>query len=108
MALYGVSIQIDSDHMLKTAQAVDTQSAIIENCLNGIQKDANALKNVWEGESANAYLTAMDKLGEEYSRVVNILKEYALDLNKIALQHMSDEQKLKAQNEALPDDIFGV
>ena len=108
MDQYGLSIQIDPEHMQSVAQAVKAQSEVINNCLASIQTDAAALKDVWEGESADAYQAAMGKLGEESPKVSSIIDEYVLDLNQIALQHMSEEQKLKTKNEALPDDVFGV
>jgi len=99
---------IDPAVMLSAAQTVETQRSTIENCLNSIIRDANSLKSVWEGDSANAYQEAILKIEENTPILVSVLKEYALDLNEIASSFMSEEQKRKAQSEALPGDIFGL
>jgi len=102
------TMTIDPVVMMNAAQTVDNQRSIIENCLNSIIKDAGSLKTVWEGESADAYQAAIAKIEENAPNVVNILKEYALDLNEIASQFISEEDKRKVHNETLPNDIFGI
>ena len=76
--------------------------------MNSIKNDANALKSPWEGDSADAYQTVMERLAENSPKVVSALKEYVHDLNTIASSFLSDEQRRKAQGEALPGDVFGV
>jgi len=108
MAQPGTILAIDPEKMMQTAQTFDAQLTIIQNCLNSIRDDAKSLEGVWEGESANAYQTVMDKLEENSPKIVNIVKEYVSKLNEIASKFISDEQKHVANNEALPGDIFGV
>ena len=108
MATYGTTVAIDPIALQKTAKDIDTQRSLIQNCLESIKQDAGALKHVWEGEAANAYESAISKLNEGSPKIVSILQEYVLDLNEIASNFLSDEQKRKAKDEALPGDIFGV
>jgi len=107
MGQQGATTSIDPVVMLNAAQSVEAQRAIIENCLNSIITDANSLRSVWEGDSADAYRATIAKLEENSPKVVSILSEYVLDLNEIASSFMTGEQKRKAQNEALPGDVFG-
>jgi len=108
MSQQGTTTTIDPAVMLSAAQSTDAQRSVLENCLNSIIKDANSLKSVWEGESAGAYQEAILKIEENAPVVVSILQEYAMDLNEIASEFMSEEQKRKVQNEALPNNIFGI
>ena len=104
----GISFAIDPVRMMQAAQSLDAQRTVIENCLNSIRQDANALKSLWEGESANAYQAVMAKLEENSPKIVSILREYVHNLNGIASRYISDERKHIALNEALPSDVFGV
>jgi len=108
MAQQGILLDIDPSRMMQTAQTFDVQRIIIENCMNKIRDDAKALESVWEGESANAYKTAMDKLEENSPKIVSIITEYVKNLNDIASRFISDELVQRTKNEALPGDIFGV
>jgi len=103
-----ISLEINPAKMVQTAQTIDVQLTIIGNCLNSIHDDARALKNVWEGESSEAYQAAMDKLEEESPKILGIIKGYVQNLNDIASRFANDEQKHRIRNEALPADIFGV
>ena len=102
------TMTIDPVIMLNAAQTVDAQRSIIENCLSSIIKDANSLKSVWEGESAGAYQEAIAKIEESSPNVVDVLKEYALDLNEIASQFISREAERERNNAALPNNVFGL
>jgi WXG100 family type VII secretion target len=114
MAQYGVSLQIDPAKMSAAARIIDNQRSIIENSFNSIFQDADRLKNSWEGNSADAYQPIMAKLAslqDEQSAaffIVRALREYVLDLDKIAAQFTSTERQNKARDDALPADIFGV
>ena len=108
MGQQGITLKIDPAQMKQTAQIFDAQLTIIDNCLKSIRDDATALKGVWEGESATAYQTVMEKLNENSPKIVSILEEYVQDLNTIASQFTSDEQKHKVVIEELPSDVFGV
>ena len=108
MALQGTTMTIDPAVMQSAANTVDAQRAKIENCFNSISQDANSLKPLWEGMSATSYQTTMAKIAEDAPKIVSILREYVLDLNEIASSFMTEEQKRKAQSEALPSDVFGV
>ena len=99
-------VMIDPAVMQSAAQTVDAQRSIIENCLGSILRDANSLKSVWEGEGATAYQAAIAKIEENSPVLVSVLKEYVLDLNAIAQSYQTEEQRRKAQSEALPGNIF--
>ena len=108
MATYGTTVAIDPVIMTRAAQSLDAQRQIVESNLNSIKSDAAALKSLWEGESADAYQAVMTKLGENSPKIVSVLMEYVHDLNEIASRFLSDEQRRKAMDEALPSDVFGV
>jgi len=107
MSIQG-TMTIDPTVMMNAAQTVDSQRSIIENCLNSIIKDANSLKSVWEGESANAYQTAIAKIEENAPNVINVIKEYVTDLNMIASEFIDKEKGRVIHNEALPTNVFGI
>ena len=102
----GTPVTIDPIQMQQVAKSLDGQRTIIENCLNSIKQDSTSLKSLWEGESATAYQAIAAKIGEASPKVVSILSEYVLDLNDIASRYITDEQKVKAESEALPSDVF--
>jgi len=108
MTVKGTTITIDPAVMSSAASTVEAQCAIIDNCIQSIVKDAGSLKSVWEGESASAYQEAITEIEKNSPVVVSILQEYAQDLNEIASSFLSEEQKRKAGNEALPSNVFGV
>jgi len=101
------TMTIDPKIMLSVAQTVDAQCSIMENCLNSIVRDANSLRSEWEGESATAYQAAITKIQENSPKVVTAFREYSRDLNTIATGFMTEEQKRKTINEALPGNVFG-
>ena len=101
------TLTIDPVIMLGAATVIDTQRVIIENCFNSILRDASSLKSEWEGESADAYQTAISKISENASKLTSVFQEYALDLNEIAVAFMTEEQKIRIFNESLPATVFG-
>ena len=110
----GTKIKIDTNIMMSAAKIIDNQRAIIENGFSSVYQDAVALKDYWEGESAAYYQETMKKKTDPQDSkamsvyIVNVLREYALDLNKIAEEFDAAEQELSAVNEALPSDVFGI
>jgi len=98
---------IDPTVMLSAAQTIDTQRAIIANCISSIVRDGSSLKSVWDGKTAGDYQEAMAEVEKESPNLVSILQEYVHDLNKIAKSFITEEQKRKTQSEALPSDVFG-
>jgi len=102
------TITIDPTVMQNTAQTVEIQKMTIDNCIKNIIQDAGSLKNVWSGESAEAYKEATTEIERIAPDIICILNEYASDLNEIASGFLSEEQKRKVNSEALPDDVFGV
>ena len=101
------AMTIDPTIMLSTAQTVDVQRSIIENCLNSIIQDANSLKSVWEGESANAYQEAITKIKQNSPNVMSVLKKYSNDLNKIAANFTKTDTGVSNESKALPSNVFG-
>jgi uncharacterized protein YukE len=99
---------IDPAVMLSAAQAIETQRAIIANCVSSIVRDGGSLKSVWDGKTAGDYLQAIAEIEKESPNLVSIFQEYVLDLNEIARSFMTEEQKRKIKNEALPGDVFGI
>jgi len=99
---------IDPAVMLSAAQTIDAQRAIIANCVSSIVRDGSSLKTVWEGKTAGDYHEAIAEIEKESPNLVSILQEYVLDLNEIARSFMTEEQKRKTQNEALPNNVFGL
>jgi WXG100 family type VII secretion target len=97
---------IDTGVMADAASTVDTQCTIIENCLSNIISDANSLKSEWEGDSADAYQAAVTKLSEFSPTVIEALKKYASDLNKIAQDFDKTNNNVKIESEALPSMLF--
>jgi len=102
MAVQGATVTIDPVVMQSAAQIIDTQRSTIENCLSSILRDANSLKSVWEGEGASAYQAAISKIEENSPILVSVLKEYVLDLNKIASDFISKDNEIKVNSEVLP------
>ena len=113
MAQRSVALKIDPGLMASVAKAIDNQRAIVESCFDGICQDAGKLRLSWEGESADAYQSAMDKLASSRNSqsaaasAINALRQYALDLEHIAAGYASVEQRGEARNETLPADVFG-
>ena len=101
------TMTIDPAIMLSAAQAVDVQRSIIENCLNSIIQDANSLKSVWEGESANAYQEAIKKIKENSPNAVSVLQKYSSKLNKIAANYTKTKTDINKDIEDLPNTVFG-
>jgi len=101
------TVTIDPAAMIRTAQAIDAQRAIIENCFNSIIRDANSLRTPWEGESSNAYRDAVSRISTNSPKVVSVFREYVLDLNRIASAFMTEEQRRRSRNQALPGNVFG-
>ena len=114
MAEYGISIQVDPNVMSAVARELDSQRTIIENIFSSIFQDANSLKICWEGNSADAYQPAMERLAKleneqsAASFITKALREYVADLNSIAAQYADTERRNAAQDAALPGDVFGV
>jgi len=107
MASQGTTMTIDAGVMHAAASSIDVQRGIIENCLNSIKQDADALKPIWEGASATSYQGIITQIANDSPKVVNILKEYVHDLTEIASEFQTNEQIRKTQSEALPNNIFG-
>ena len=101
------AMTIDPAIMIGAAQTVDVQRSIIENCLNSIIQDANSLKSVWEGESANAYQEAITKIKQNSPKVMSVLKKYSNDLNKVAANFKTTDAGVGAESKALPSNVFG-
>jgi len=93
---------IDTGVMIGVSHTVGEQCSLIENCLNDIIKGASSLKSEWEGESANAYQTAIEKISEYSPTVVEILRKYSQDLSAIAAEFKTTDGSIKTQSEALP------
>ena len=100
------TMTIDPAVMQSAAQTIDAQRAIIANCISSIVRDGSSLKSVWDGKTAGDYQKAIAEIEKESPNLLSILQEYTLDLNEIAGSFMTEEQKRKAQIEALPSDIF--
>ena len=114
MAIEDSALQADPAKIEAAAGAIENQRSVVENCFNSIFLDAKRLKNSWEGDSADAYRLAMDKLSNPENKqsaaaiIVQMLREYVIVLNSIAAGFDSAERRNKSLDEALPGDIFRV
>jgi len=99
----GISMTIDPIIMRDAAQSVESLCSSIENCLGNIVREANSLKSEWEGESADVYQAAVQKISENSPSVVGMFQEYAQDLKSIADKYITDEIGRETGNETLPD-----
>ena len=93
---------VDTGIMHNVSQTVGEQCSVVENCLNDIVRDANSLKSEWEGESANAYQTAITKISEYSPTVVEILRKYSQDLSTIATEFNKTDGSIRTESESLP------
>ena len=100
------TMKIDTAVMMNAAQTVAAQRTIMENCISNIIRDAGSLKNVWDGESANAYQTAILKIKENAPEMLKVLQRYTEDLNEIAFSFLTEEEKRKIIAQSLPTDVF--
>jgi len=110
-------ISINTKVMRQAARTIENQLSIVSSCFTSIKDDLKSLRNGdWEGDSANAYIEAMNKLcgdgsgtdGLTSGGIVQILKSYADSLNNTAAAFERNEQKQEDKIQALNAKIFDI
>ena len=84
----------------------------IRNTLSGIMQQLKdriqALTSSWESEASTAYQTQFNKIHKDIEEMLHIVDEYTRDLDEIAQNYITTEQRVIQLSSALPGDVFGV
>lgn len=108
------SLQINPEVLSAAARIIDNQRSIIENRLADVLSEVERLKDGWEGGSADSFRLAagrfsgLQSVRRESASITDTLRAYVSELDMLAAQYMSAEQRSKAMGDALPGDVFVV
>ena len=102
------ALKVDAQIVLNKSGDMKNTRSTLANIMQMLQDKIHSLTNTWESEASTAYQTQFNKIIKDIEEMLHIVDEYTRDLDEVAQNYLSVEQKVAQQSSSLPGDVFGV
>jgi WXG100 family type VII secretion target len=102
------ALKVDAQVVLSKSGDMKNIRSSLSAIMQQVQDKIRSLTNTWEGEASTAYQAQFAKIIKDIEEMLHIVDEYTRDLDEIAQNYITTEQKVAQQSTSLPGDVFGV
>jgi len=102
------ALKVDAQVVLSKSGDMKNIRTSLGVIMDQVQTKVRSLTNTWESEASTAYQNQFGKIIKDIEEMLHIVDEYTHDLDEIAQNYITTEQKIEQQSSALPGDVFGV
>jgi WXG100 family type VII secretion target len=106
MASTGDFIKFDPDKIAEIAVGMDKQQKRFIQSTEDIKKEANSLKSIWRGDTAELYLMKINELDSQSAKIAKGFQTFDQELQTASGIYRSGEASAMQVVEALPTDMF--
>ena len=104
----GITYVREPQKMISTANIINSETQKIRNYYDNIATQCQRLRNHWEGENADLFLSKIMDLTKQTPELLDILTKYFSELNTIANQFIQNEKSNVGIAQELRIDVFNV
>jgi len=102
------ALKVDAQIVLSKSGEMKNIRNTLSSIMQQIEDTIHSLTNTWESDASTAYQAQFGKIHKDIDEMLHIVDEYTHDLDEIAQNYISTEQKIQQASSALPGDVFGV
>lgn len=102
------ALKVDPQVVLSKSGDMKNIRTNLSSIMQQLEDKIRSLTNTWESEASTAYQTQFGKIHKDIEEMLHIVDEYTRDLDEIAQNYMTAEQRVQQASSALPGDVFGV
>ena len=102
------ALKVDPQIILSKSGDMKNIRSSLSAIMQQVQDNVRSLTNTWESEASTAYQTQFGKIIKDIEEMLHIVDEYTKDLDEVAQNYLTTEQKVAQQTNSLPGDVFGV
>ena len=102
------ALKVDAQVVLSKSGEMKNTRNSLSGIMQQLEDKMRSLTNTWESEASSAYQTQFGKIHKDIEEMLHIVDQYTYDLDEIAQNYITAEQRVQQASSALPGDIFGV
>ena len=102
------ALSVDPQVVLGKSGEMKSIRSSLSNIMQTLKEKVRSLTNTWESEASTAFQTQFTKIHKDIEEMLHIVDEYTHDLDEIAQNYITTEQRIQQASSALPGDVFGV
>ena len=102
------ALKVDAQIILGKSGDMKNTRSTLSTIMQQVQDKIRSLTNTWESEASTAYQTQFGRIIKDIEEMLNIVDEYTRDLDEIAQNYITTEQRITQQSNSLPGDVFTV
>ena len=102
------ALKVDAQVVLSKSGEMKTIRGTLSNIMEEVKTKVNSLANTWESEASSTFQSQFTKIHKDIQEMLYIVDEYTHDLDEVAQNYISTEQRIQQASAALPSDVFGV
>ena len=102
------ALKVDAQIVLSKSSDMKNIRNTLSSTMQQMEDKIHSLTSTWESEAATAYQTQFNKIHKDIEEMLHIVDQYTFDLDEIAQNYITAEQRVTQASSALPGDVFGV
>ena len=99
-------IRVSPEMLRSSSQSLTTMESRFATLMQQIKSDMSAMKNNWEGQAADSFISRFNQLERNFATYSRVMKEYAKFLSDSAQQYEATDSKVKQHNESIVNNLF--
>ena len=100
------ALKVDADVVLNKSSEMKAIRSSLSNTMQQIEEKIRSLANTWESEASTTYQAQFAKIHKDIEEMLRIVDEYSRDLDEIAQNYKTAEQRIEQASAALPIDVL--
>ena len=102
------ALKVDAQVVLSKSSEMKSTRSALSSTMQTMEDKVHSLTNTWESDASTAYQTQFNKIHKDIEEMLHIVDEYTHDLDEVAQNYITTEQRVQQASSALPGDVFGV
>ena len=102
------ALKVDAQIVLSKSGDMKNIRSSLSNIMEQIKEKMRTLTNTWESDASTAFQTQFNKIHKDIEEMLRIVDQYTRDLDEVAQNYITTEQRVAQATSALPGDVFGV
>ena len=102
------ALKVDAQVVLGKSSEMKNIRNTLSGTMQQMEEKVHSLTNTWESDASTAFQTQFNKIHKDIEEMLHIVDEYTRDLDEIAQNYITTEQRIAQESGALPGDVFGV
>jgi len=102
------TLKVDAQVIINKSDEMKSIRNSISGIMQQIDDKMRSLTNIWESEASVTYQTKFSKIHKDVEDMLHTVDQYTYNLDEIAQNCITVEQRVAQASSALPSDVFGV